>query len=369
MRHFWSSVLFGPERKLSPIVKQANYQDLVNEILLWLRMLVPIPQESWIQVKAAKNPYSEIFLFQQNDYPDVPHRIFIKRFITQLEDKNELDLEGLKRECHALDKVASYSGMYQIYTPKLYAYNRELCCMATNYLEGVSFFNVIFESPLKVITGNSGLKNYEKSLFNLGRWLKHIHSSNLILSDRTNRLETILDKDISEIKMRIEHLKKIRPVDFNAKTCKRLLYKSAELAEQIRMDDISLQMVHGDFSLANMLYDSGRLYILDFSNSRVGIPEDDLARIYLDIQNVESFSFMLSRKQRCNLSASFLTGYGKDFGVNSLNASDRFHILKHALINLYMYTKHWGNKEFLNPFLCRLLYHYQKKILFELIKE
>jgi len=367
IKYFWSSLLFGPEQKLSCIEKQTDYRTSKTEILSWLEILFPIPQKYWVQVKASKNPHSEIFIFQQSEYAGIAKKIFIKRFIVH---EGKAYSEGLKRECNAIDKFSQFNGTYDVYTPQLYAFNEKILCMAISYLEGNSFFNEMFESPIKVKFGNSRLEDYKRSLFNLGRWLRHIHNSRIMLleSDREKKIDDILKKDIRGIKLRIEHLNKARPADFTSDVCEKITSKSSEMRNQILMNSPSLQTVHGDFSLANILYEEGKLHVLDFSYSGPGLPEHDLARLYLDLQNVESYCHMVTPQRKGSLLSSFFSGYGKEININSLGVCEKFYILKHSIINIYMYTRLWGNRRFLNPFLCRLFYHYQKKILFSLIK-
>jgi len=368
MKSFWSSVIFGPERKLSAITEVKGYQKLVDDILLWLYELFPIPTESWELINASKNPQSEVFLFRQSNYSNIPEKIFIKRFIIKLENKNEMYWEGLKLESQALKLITEFDDRYQICTPRIYGLNQDLCLMATSYQEGQSFFNVLFESPIKVVIGNSRLGEFIKCLSNLGQWLKEVHSSKPLMPEKDNQVKAILNKDLSGIEMRIDHLEKARPADFPLAVCEKILATSSDLVRRIMQDGPVLQMVHGDFTLSNVLYNSGRLILLDFATFGLGLPEDDLARIYLDFKNVESYSYMFSPEKRGSLVSAFFSGYGREFGTNS-NVYEMFYLMKHSIINIYMYTKHWGNRQFLNPFLCRLFYSFQKKFLFELLKK
>ena len=367
MKYFWSSLLFGPEQKLSSIEKQPDYRGSKKEILSWLEILFSIPQKYWVQFRASKNPHSEIFIFKQVEYEGKPQKIFIKKFVVH---EGRGYLEGLNRECNAIDKFSQFNDIYDVCTPKLYAFNEQILCMAISYLEGKSFFNEIFESPIKVKFGNSRMEEYKRSLFNLGRWLRHIHDSGIMLleSDRERKIDDILKKDIRGMKLRVEYLNKVRPADFTSDVCRKIISKSSELREHILMRNPSLKVVHGDFSLANILYEQGRLHVLDFSYSGTGLPERDLAKLYLELRNVESFCYMLTPTNEGNLLTSFLSGYGKEININSLGVCEEFYILKHTIINIYMYARLWGSRRFLNPFLCRLFYHYQKKILFSLIR-
>lgn len=366
-RHFWSSVLFGPDRKLSCIEKQSNYRAYVDKVLLKIEEIFPIPIESWRQAKVVKNPHSEIFIFSQNEYPDLPQKIFIKKFIVQLENKNEICLEGLKNECNALKVVSRLDGKHKVYIPKLLAYDEQLCFMVTSYIEGAQYFNVLLKWPVNVIIGDYRLNDVKKCLFNIGKWLRLFHSVDPAITDRENKLRAILDKDVSSIKIRIESLKDKMPSDFTTKICGRIISRSLELTEQILSENISPRMTHGDFSLVNMLYNGGNISIHDFASFGFGIPENDVARLYLDLKNVENFVFMLSSPKKGALTYSFLSSYGDRIDLFSC-ATGQFHLLKHSLINIYMYTKHWGNRQFLNPFLARLFYQYQKKILFKLFQ-
>lgn len=365
-RHFWSSILFGPDRKLSNIEKKANIRLIVDKVLLKVKESFPIPVDRWKQIKVAKNPHSEIFIFCQNDYPDFPKKIFIKRFIVQLETKNEIFLKGLKSECDALKTISLLNGKYNVCIPKLFAYDEELCLMVTSYMEGAKYFNVLLQSPIDVIIGAYRLNDVKKSLFNIGKWLKLLHHVNPEIMDRKTKLKAILDRDISRMKIRVEFLKNKMPADFTLGICEKIIKRSLEFSAQVLSDNITPKMTHGDLSLVNMLYDNGKIAIYDFANFGFGIPEDDIARLYLDLKNVENYVFMFYPKKKGALTYSFLSSYGDSIDLFSC-ATGQFHLLKHSLINIYMYTKHWGNRQFLNPFLARLFYQYQKKILFKML--
>ena len=232
MKRFWSSILFGPERKIHSIEKQSDYFDVRHDIVVWLNTVFSIPSEKWIEVMVTKNPYSEIFIFQQDSNKNVPEKIVVKRFIIQLENDSEIFWEGMKRECDALDKVCQFSGMYGIFTPQLYGYSKELCCMVTSYESGDRFVNLLLESPIKVAAINLRLTDYQESLNKLGRWLKEIHACNHATLDNGLSIESLFNKELSEMKIRLEHPEKARPADFSQDICKKILSFSHDMIER-----------------------------------------------------------------------------------------------------------------------------------------
>jgi len=365
-RHFWYSIIFGPERKLSPITEIEGFDSLVEDILLWLNELFSTPSNTWELVNASKNPHSEIFLFRQIGYSNIPGKVFIKRFIIQLENTNETLSEELLRESNALKRIEKFNGRYDVHTPIIYGLNKERYSIATSFQEGDHFFNVLFESPVKVVSGKYQLSEFCKCLSNLGYWLKEVHNTKESLPNMDNHIKSILNRDLSGIQMHVNHLEKVRPVGFSRQVCDNILARSHELVQQVLKDTPGLRTVHGDFTLSNILYNAEKLSLLDYATLGLGLPEDDLARIYLDLKNVENYSFLFTPGKRGTLISAFFYGYGRRIDANP-NACEAFHIIKHCIINIYMYTKHWGNKQFLNPFLCRLFYSFQKKILFNLI--
>jgi len=366
MKHFWLSVMFGPERKLNEITELPEFPLIVENITLWLFEQFSIPVEDWELVKASKNPHSETFVFRQKYDSSFPEKFLIKKYIIQMENGSAVYPDGLEREIEALTKISTHCGRYKVFTPKLYGYNLDLCWAATNFLEGHSFFNSIFENPINVLLGKSNYHEYCESLTNLGLWLKEIHSSKIMYRHQKDTVKNTLEKDLFEIEIRLKHLMEVRPADFSLSLYDRIRSTSSRLMHTIINDNPIPTSVHGDFTLANMLYNSGIVNLLDYATFGLGMPEDDLSRIYLDLINVESYSYSLSPSKKGGLSSSFLTGYGMNMDYNS-NTSANFYLIKHCIINIYMYTKHWGNRKFLNPFLCRLFYSFQRKFLLEIL--
>ena len=168
MKNFWSSILSGPERNLGVIEELDDFPRTVDSILLWIYELFPIPSNSWMLDKASKNPHSEVFLFCQTNYSDCPKKVFVKRFIVQMENKNKFNPKGLMQEVEALKRISEFNGRYQVYAPIFYGYNPDLCLLATSFQEGKSFFNEVFEPPVKVLVDESRSKDFKKSLSNLG---------------------------------------------------------------------------------------------------------------------------------------------------------------------------------------------------------
>lgn len=366
MKYFWFSVLFGPQRKLSDVEKEPYYRELFQNILVWLGTIIPIPWQAWEKSAALKYPYSEIFVFRQNGYSALPKQVVVKRFIIKMEKGNRLHTDGLKRECDALTEVQKFSGICDVFSPKLYGFNERICCMATSHLDGVRFINLLLEIPFKRSMEDLKFEKYKIQLNNLGCWLRRIHTQeNTSVKDEI-KLREIVDRDIEKIKLRLENLKNTRPIDFPTEICNRIMKKSHEFAEQMLTNNPTLRSVHGDFSLVNVLYHPSTLGVIDFANFGIGIPEDDLSRIFLDFVNIDACTFRFARGKKGFLWSAFLSGYGKEIDISS-DPAGKFHLLKHAIINTYMYTVHWGNRQFLNPFFCRLLYSFQRKFILNLI--
>lgn len=365
MTRFWSSVLKGPERKLIPVTEAPGFQNFQSLMVAWLDSLFP---GGWRLEKSAKNPHSETFLFQQTQCADIPSRIFVKRFVIRGENGDQLYSDGLTNESKILRQIARFN-TENVFTPSLYGVNESLCAMAVKFIEGDQFFNVLFQSPIKAVIYDLPSKEMTNSLTTVGQWLCSVHAADPYDFDEVDAertIESIIDSDLAAIEMRVRHLSSTRPTDFSQPLCRKIMEVSSWLARTIIGKNPSPRMVHGDFTLPNMLFDHGQLCILDHASFGLGMPEDDLCRIYLDFLNVEKYSYLFKFKARNSLSSAFFSGYGRTIDPESSSLA-AFYLLKHSIINIYMYTIHWGNKSFLNPILCRLFYSFQKKFLIEVV--
>ncbi len=362
--NFWKAILFGPDRKMQAFDEKCGKErQIADKIELWLCDLLRIKKERLCVHAIRKNPHSESFIFNQQQKGETSRKIFVKRFITQLEDnKSETNLMGLRNEYAALRKMTSLNGKYDVYTPTVYGYSNALASVAMGFLEGESLFNILCQSPLSVFTKRPSTV-WKETFLELGRWLREVHMMRNMTAAATKRLASKVMQDIAKIETRIAYLEKNRPVDFDGPFCSKLISEAYDLADTILSAPQLPYLTHGDFSLSNISHKSGSLSIVDFATFGVGLPEDDVARLYLDLLNLDRYTSAFDRSNQGQLFSYFYAGYGTDI-IKQRPAFWQFHLIKHALINVYMYSKHWGNRQFLNPVLCRLFYRNQKKVLF-----
>ena len=114
MRHFWTSIIFGPERKIPEIREDPHFKKKVEVIILWLSKNFGIPTKEWKLLRAAKNPNSEVFFFSQRSTIDIPKRIFVKKYVVQYEERDMLDSNSLVEELVALERVSEFNGRYDV---------------------------------------------------------------------------------------------------------------------------------------------------------------------------------------------------------------------------------------------------------------
>jgi len=366
VKEFWSHVLFRPRIGNSAFDHEAGLKDLEHRVCDWLSTIFPIPFDKWNKVSAIKYPQSEIFVFAQRECEEIPTKVVVKRFVMPNGSGNMLFPDELNDEYRAIAKLQYLSGVHNVFTPILYGYNENLCCMATSYLEGIRFVNPLLRLPLVQPFIASDIDKYRTQIHNLGLWLRSVHANGF---DQTNDggLRKTLVKDLAGIQVRVDNLSRMRPADFPSAICKVIVSRAQDLADRVLEENPPLRQIHGDFSLVNVLYDSQKLSVIDFAFFGQGLPEDDLARVYLDFVNIDGYTLMLSSARKGIFAEAFFDGYGKGLNVNK-GVVDQLYLLKHAIINVYIYALHWGERQFLNPLLSRWLYSFQKKFLFKLLE-
>jgi O-antigen/teichoic acid export membrane protein/aminoglycoside phosphotransferase (APT) family kinase protein len=366
-KNFWKAVAAGHEKQLSMRKEHPHLHETVHDIRNWLDSLFPEMGGGLNLISAEKYPYSEIYLFSRNRGEDGPTRIAVKRFVSDRDDEIQGEVASMRRECEALFQAREVKGTDNIGTPELLAYNEELTVMAMKWLDGSRYVNTLLDYPFKPVLGRLRLSAHGKILNNLGYWLKTLHALPAAsLSDEEQR--TILERDLAHMGVRLAHLEEYRPADFPHAVCERILSKVSNLMRKGLLVRQSPCPTHGDLSLANILSHDGKLTVLDFATFGTGFAQDDLARLYLDLYNADHYTFIFLPRNRGIWAESFFEGYGRSLDP-AANPLDAFHLIKHSLINVSMYTIQWGKKRFLNPFLCRWLYGVQRRFLLNQIRD
>lgn len=366
MKEFWSSILFREDGILTPSRGQKAFLPVPHEVCEWLGELFTVPPEVWKRVSAERFPYSKVFVLRQDRRSDVPQIVAVKKIHILHEDGRDLSVQRVEAEQKALRLVGAFDGISGIHVPRLHGASETLRCIAIDYIEGERFMNLLLQYPLTNRALLSNLPAYASKLGDLGQWLCSVHATKLDNVDVKTMVRAMTENDVEEIRLRVEGLSIRRPADFHPELCKRINAFCASLAQEVIRRKCALHLKHGDFTLVNVLSNSGRGSVLDFTNFGWGSPEDDLSRIYLDFHNVDRCTFMFLPEKRGILMDSFFDGYGKSFpGCD--NYVDSFYLLKHAVINIYMCAKMWGSRYFLNPLLSRLIYEFQKNFLLQLI--
>ena len=331
----------------------------------WLESIFVVGYEKWQEIQSVNYPYSNITILQQFEVLEIPQKIVIKK--ANPENNFDISTSNIKVESAALRRLKEISGIQEVRTPEIYGVNEKLCCIAMEHVDGQRIINYLLEFPLKTLLGKIEIEKYQEKMYNLGKWLKAMHSEITPNIIDEKELERSLKRDKEGIEKRVNYLGEIRNKDFPEKTGDEIISRVTSLIKKMVEKPPALKAVHGDFSLVNILLQPPKIYVVDFTSFGPGLPEDDLARIYLDFKNIDEYTFRLRPKKKGSFTWPFFEGYGGKIEIR--NPYTQFYLIKHALINLYMYRVNMGRENFLNPLLCRVLYSTQKSFLKKMMND
>lgn len=136
-----------------------------------------------------------------------------------------------------------------------------------------------------------------------GRWLRLLHDS---FPDDATPLS--IEKLRHDVKGRLEVVSAADPSNLDAACCERILRAFDAAADAVGETDLKTTLVHGDFTLGNILVDGARVTVLDFSQTTSGSPFKDLARLHHQLRLFLA-KFIYRKDVVAELALAFRKGY------------------------------------------------------------
>ncbi len=298
----------------------------------WLSEQLQIPDENIFTEKCITNKYSQSMIFSQTLRGNEPFYIFVKSI-------NSGDDEADTR--HYNNEIKSYrlleNGPYEnVCSPELFSENSELRCLAMNYIIGNSLFNQFWNSRRRsLFLCPVDNKNME-IVSGIGRWLSKLHSLNTRNVFISRCTKEIISHDHGEISKRYFFLQEKNIPFFDKRKLKIAYGKSVRLSEELKQKEFPLGMIHGDFSLANIIVNKQGVAVVDYSMAQMSVKEDDLARMICDLINIE-ISLKCADYDNSSIIKKFLDGYG--YVLTSENRKIlEFYLIKHLFTNITMHV-------------------------------
>lgn len=336
-----------------------------NQILIWLSTYFDIPPDCWLLASSSQNKYSQTYIFQQNKCQFNPQKVFVKSLRAEVEEKNSRHYDNEK---NALEVAARIGSVGNVRAPKVFGTNNLLKSIAMEYLPGESLFNFLWNHNQRYLF----LKKTDKKLiYDLGRWLSIFHCATPPIKSEDAEFSKTLRYDVSLIEKRLSVLRAKRFLPLSLDFLDRASAQVKVLHNELMGMDLTPVLVKGDFSTANIIInDNHELFVLDFSTSRRSLPEDDMARFFTELINID-FLRSSSNSSKYILSdyklESFLDGY--NYQLNSAREIIlSFYLLKHAIINLYMYAANMSGTAAKNKLLSLALIFKQRNLIVRINK-
>ncbi len=136
-----------------------------------------------------------------------------------------------------------------------------------------------------------------------GRWLRILHDS---FPDDAAPLS--IEKLRHDVKCRLEVVSAADPTNLDSSCCERVLRAFDAAADAVGGTDLKTTLVHGDFTLGNILVDGARVTVLDFSRTSNGSPFQDLARFHHQLRLFLA-KFIYRQDVVAELALAFRKGY------------------------------------------------------------
>lgn len=334
-------------------------ESLETKIRFWISGLFNVPVNFWELESNRKNFYSRNYVYYQNRTIKVPSKIFIK-YINS--DNLEGDVKHYNNEIYALKAANNIKTINHVRSPTVFGENKQLRCVAMEYLEGEPFFNMLWNSSRKhLFIGGIGKRNLHL-LSNMAKWLSSFHAYNVKISPNIELAKSIIKDDIKEIEERVNFLNNKGRLYIKKKQINIALQMVNSLSKEIISVKQDSVLTHGDFSLTNMIVNKDELFIIDYSSSQFSFRENDIARILTHLNNI---CFL----RKCNsdiFENDLLTLFIKSYGYE-VNGKTRltllFFLIKHVIINSTVYLKNLKNPRNKHKLLSFILLYKQKKLL------
>lgn len=217
-------------------------------------------------------------------------------------------------EAHELERCAQLNVRTEHVLPvQLVSFDREANTLETRFVAGGSLFNLLWNT-----TGCLGAWRRSSRLFpcvasriaEVGQWLRLYHGTTRQAADPGPAIDWIVAS--YRRKLEVTRQRALLQPDLLAAFEKHGEALEGALKAAARFE---LATIHGDFTCYNMLVSpDGLLHVVDFADARVGLPLEDVARLWHQLAMLAATS---GRRQRLlgEAAAALLRGYGLDEAV------------------------------------------------------
>ncbi|RIK80382.1 MAG: hypothetical protein DCC68_11155 [Planctomycetota bacterium] len=214
--------------------------------------------------------------------------------------------DALLREAHELRRAAGIADCVPgIHVIEVLDFDLEQNRLFTRFVEGTSsLFNYLWNRSGLLGSGRFHPLPLVEAGDRIGRWLKKYHESAAHDADPAAVLDVTCRSGLGKLR----RLREIAPRFLDKATCDALArkFESPAVAD---LSSYGLTTIHGDFTLANIPYNErGDLFVLDFTDTRVGFPFEDFVRCWHAVWNIATLSAVRNRRLKPLLDA-FAAGY------------------------------------------------------------
>jgi len=169
----------------------------------------------------------------------------------------------------------------------------------------------------------SKLDALEESCVSAGAWLRRFQDATARSGE-----EFALEPFVAYVQLRVDRLVALRAGGMNRRLGDRVHSYLLSESEAVTPEERRVSALHADFSLSNILWNSGRIVVVDIPDLRNGSVLHDASRLYHQIGLLRHHPAYLATTVR-RLQTSFLRGYG---GENaSFGTLFRMYLMRHTV--------------------------------------
>lgn len=144
------------------------------------------------------------------------------------------------------------------------------------------------------------------------------------------------DEYISYVDVRLKKLVELGVPYFDGSDANNIKGYISEQKKVLSGVSVMTAMIHGDYIPPNLIYNQGKIYLLDFLQCRYGAITDEIC-YFLVFCHVQSS--LMGGRYWTSLAQEFVSGYGQVIKTNELPLAHLFY-LKH-LLNYLLRTSYW----------------------------
>jgi hypothetical protein len=270
------------------------YEDQPRNMIIRMKFSSKDINPEGIIAKVSKNPSREIGMFEK-------------------EAKNLFDLNK------------KFTSSADLGVPKFVGYIPEDRTILTETVKGNSLYNIVVNSTVPII--NIFTKGKVDHIAELAaKWLNIAH-------DRMETDANAVFKEKTRLCMeKMDILRTNAPELFNSEICETVL-KAMEKCRELSSDPVMVWS-HKDYSLTNMIYKNGKLYVLDVAHAAPDLMYTDIIRFWQLLENMKN-AYTARRGVFQSMQDIFLSSYKEKIDMTSPEAI--FCRIKDGVTNLLSY--------------------------------